>query len=132
MAVKIIISLLVAIFIQVTVVKADECVTVDSYVSGLAKEGIALRGSTAAATKKLAKLFNQNRAARGQPAAEVSIFIFGLVTADNGNQAILAAVADKNGCVIPKTVTLLSLRQWAEFMTIAGVSISEIVPMDGA
>lgn len=120
----------VALMLQVSTVKANECVTVDRFAAGLSKEGIALRGSTAAATEKLAELFNQNRAARGQPAAEISIFLFGLVTAESGSQAVLAAIADKNGCVVPKSVTLLSFRQLAEFFKIAGVSINEIIPLD--
>lgn len=122
----------VALTLQVSTVKANECVTVDRFAAGLSKEGIALRGSTAAATEKLAKLFNQNRAARGQPEAQISIFLFGLVTANSGDQAILAAIADKNGCVVPKSVVILTLGQFTDFVTIAGVSISEIIPLDGA
>lgn len=132
MLLKTLAILLVAIVLQVSTVKANECVTVDRFAAVLSKEGVALRGSTAAATEKLAKLFNQNRAARGQPAAEVSIFLFGLVTANSGEQAILAAIADKKGCIVPQTVVLLSIRQFAEFLTVAGVAISEIIPLDGA
>lgn len=115
-----------------SVAKADECITVEKFAAEFSKEGIALRGSTSAATEKLAKLFNANREARGQPKAEISIFLFGLVTANNGNQGAVVAIADKMGCIVPRSVSVLSLRTWAEYLAIAGVSPKEFVALDGA
>lgn len=132
MALQVIISLLVAIFFQITVVKADECITLDSFSSEFAKEGIVFRGSNSAATEKLAALFNKNREARGQPAAQISIFLSGFVATTDGDPGVLVAVIDKNGCLIQKSVAILTVRQWAEFLTIAGVAPKEFIQLDGA
>ena len=132
MAIKVILSLLVAIFFQITVVKADECITLDSFSSEFAKEGIVFRGSNSAATKKLAALFNKNREARGQPAAQISIFLSGLIAKTDGNPGVLVAVIDKNGCLIQKSVAILTVRQWVEFITIAGVEPKDFIQLDGA
>jgi len=132
MALQVIISLLVAIFFQITVVKADECITLDSFSSEFAKEGIVFRGSNSAATEKLAALFNKNREARGQPAAQISIFLSGFVATTDGEPGILVAVIDKNGCLIQKSVAILTVRQWAEFLTIAGVAPKDFIQLDGA
>jgi hypothetical protein len=132
MAIKIILSLLVAIFFQITVVKADECITLDSFSSEFAKEGVVFRGSNSAATEKLTALFNKNREARGQPAAQISIFLSGFVGTTDGNPGVLVAVVDKDGCLIQRSVTVLTVRQWAEFITIAGVSPKDFIQLDGA
>ena len=132
MAIKIITSLILAIFFQITVVKADECITLDSFSSEFAKEGIVFRGSNSAATKKLAALFNKNREARGQPAAQISIFLSGFVATSDGEPGVLVAVIDKDGCLIQKSVAILTVRQWAEFITIAGVSPKDFIQLDGA
>jgi hypothetical protein len=132
MALQVIISLLVAIFFQITVVKADECITLDSFSSEFAKEGIVFRGSNSAATEKLAALFNKNREARGQPAAKISIFLSGFVATTGADPGVLVAVIDKNGCLIQKSVAILTIRQWAEFLTIAGVAPKDFIQLDGA
>jgi hypothetical protein len=132
MAIKIILSILVAIFFQITVVKADDCVTLDSFSSEFAKEGVVFRGSNSAATEKLAALFNKNREARGQPAAQISIFLSGLVATTDGEPGVLVAIIDKNGCLIQKSVAILTVRQWAEFLTIAGVAPKDFIQLDGA
>jgi hypothetical protein len=132
MAIKIITSLILAIFFQITVVKADECITLDSFSSEFAKEGIVFRGSNSAATEKLAALFNKNREARGQPAAQISIFLSGFVGTTDGNPGVLVAVVDKDGCLIQRSVAVLTVRQWAEFITIAGVSPKDFIQLDGA
>lgn len=132
MAIKVILSLLVAIFFQITVVKADECITLDSFSSEFAKEGIVFRGSNSAATKKLAALFNKNREARGQPAAQISIFLSGLIATTDGNPGVLVAVVGKDGCLIQRSVAVLTIRQWVEFITIAGVEPKDFIQLDGA
>ena len=132
MAIKIIASLILAIFFQITVVKADECITLDSFSSAFAKEGIVFRGSNSAATKKLAALFNKNREARGQPAAQISIFLSGFVATTDGEPGVLVAVIAKDGCLIQKSVAVLTVRQWAEFITIAGVAPKDFIQLDGA
>lgn len=129
---KSILAAVLGLFLFCSVAKADECIAVEKFATAMAKEGIVLRGSTAAATQKLAKLFNENREARGQPAAEISIFLFGLVTANSGDQGALVAIADKRGCVVGRSITILSLRTWAEYITLAGVSPKEFIPLDGA
>jgi hypothetical protein len=132
MAIKIILSLLVAIFFQITVVKADDCVTLDSFSSEFAKEGVVFRGSNSAATKKLAALFNKNREARGQPAVQISIFLSGFVATTDGEPGVLVAVVDKDGCLIQKSVAILTVRQWVDFLTIAGVEPKDFIQLDGA
>ena len=132
MAIKIILSLLVAIFFQITVVKADDCVTLDSFSSEFAKEGVVFRGSNSAATEKLAALFNKNRESRGQPAAQISIFLSGFVATTDGEPGVLVAVVDKDGCLIQKSVAILSIRQWVDFLNIAGVEPKDFIQLDGA
>ncbi len=132
MATKIILSILVAIFFQITVVKADDCITLDSFSSEFAKEGIVFRGSNSAATERLAALFNKNREARGQPAAQISIFLSGFVATTDGEPGVLVAIIDKNGCLIQKSVAILTVRQWAEFLTIAGAAPKDFIQLDGA
>lgn len=129
---KSILAAVLGLFLFCSMAKADECITVEKFSHEFSKEGVALRGSTAAATKKLSVLFNANREARGQPKAEISIFLFGLVTANNGNQGAVVAIADKMGCIVPRSVSVLSLRTWAEYLAIAGVSPKEFVALDGA
>jgi hypothetical protein len=131
-ATKIILSILVAIFFQITVVKADDCITLDSFSSEFAKEGIVFRGSNSAATERLAALFNKNREARGQPAAQISIFLSGFVATTDGEPGVLVAIIDKNGCLIQKSVAILTVRQWAEFLTIAGAAPKDFIQLDGA
>jgi hypothetical protein len=132
MALQVILSLLVAIFFQITVVKADECVTVESFVSAFASEGISLRGSTAAATEKMAKVFNENREANGQPKTSISIFLLGYVSRGDGEPGAVVAIADKNGCIIQRSVTVLGLRTFFDFITKAGVTGKDFIPIDGA
>ncbi|MEI6535795.1 MAG: hypothetical protein WCN98_10675 [Verrucomicrobiaceae bacterium] len=132
MAIKIILSILVAIFFQITVVKADECITLDSFSSEFAKEGVVFRGSNSAATEKLAALFNKNREARGQPAAQISIFLSGLVVTSSGEPGVLVAVVGKDGCLIQKSVAILTIRQWVYFLNIAGVEPKDFIQLDGA
>jgi len=132
MAIKIILSILVAIFFQITMVKADECITLDSFSSEFAKEGVVFRGSNSAATEKLAALFNKNREARGQPAAQISIFLSGLVVTSSGEPGVLVAVVGKDGCLIQRSVAILTIRQWVYFLNIAGVEPKDFIQLDGA
>jgi len=132
MAIKIILSILVAIFFQITMVKADECITLDSFSSEFAKEGVVFRGSNSAATEKLAALFNKNREARGRPAAQISIFLSGLVVTSSGEPGVLVAVVGKDGCLIQRSVAILTIRQWVGFLTIAGVEPKDFIQLDGA
>lgn len=129
---KALVAVIVAFMLHVQPVKADECITVDEFSSAFASEGVRLRGSTAAATEKMAALFNSNRAARGQPSVEVSIFLFGLVTTKSGDTGALVAVFDKSGCVVPKSIAILSLRVWSEFAMLSGVGPEDFVPLEGA
>lgn len=132
MALKIILSLLAAVFFQITVVKADECVTVESFVSAFASEGISLRGSTAAATEKMASVFNGNREANGQPKTSISIFLLGYVATNAGEPGALVAIADANGCIVQRSVTVLSLRTLFDFISKAGITGKDFIPFDGA
>lgn len=129
---KLILAAVLSLFLYCTVAKADECIPVDRFASEFAKEGIYLRGSKAAATEKMAALFNANREARGQPKAEISIFLFGFVITEANGPVVIAAAADKNGCIISKTVVVMTARQWVDFTTRAGVTIDDFVPLDGA
>lgn len=122
----------VGLFLLCAPVKADECITVDKFNSAFSSEGVKLLGSTSAATQKLAKLFNSNREANGQPKTSVSIFIFGLVVDETGGPAILAAVFDGDGCVIRKSVIVFPIQFWIGFLDRAGVTIKDFVPLDGA
>ena len=123
---------IVAFMLHSSPVRADECISVDSFVTEFAKEGIAFRGSTAAATEKLSKVFNENRATAGSPKVEVSLFLFGPVKNTAGDIVVVAAAVDKNGCVMPKTVGILTLREFSTFATRAGITPKDLIPMDGA
>lgn len=129
---RLLIILTLAIGLQASVAKADECIPVDKFSRELASEGIALRGSTAAATRKLEKFFNENRAAQGQPARKISIFLFGLVRANSGEVGVLVSIADARGCIIEGSTSILSVRYWVAFMDAAGVYGKDFVPLDGA
>lgn len=129
---KTILVAVLGLFLFCAVAKADECISVDSFVTEFAKEGIAFRGSTAAATEKLSKVFNENRATAGSPKVEVSLFLFGPVKNTAGDVVVVAAAVDKNGCVMPKTVGILTLREFSTFATRAGITPKDLIPMDGA
>lgn len=129
---KSLVGFLAGLALLISVAEADECVPVDKFSSAFAQEGIHLLGSNAAATEKLAKVFNDNREHNGQPKAEISIFLLGLVMGDNGTPDVLAAAADKNGCIIQKTIIVMPIRYWVTFMQRAGVTIHDFVPLDGA
>lgn len=128
---KSILAAVLALFLYCSTAQADECVTVDSFTSAFAKEGIPLLGSKHAATERMAKVFNDNRAASGQPKAEISIFILGLVETKDGKR-ILAAIADENGCIVRDSIAVLPIRSWVEFMHKSGVTIDDFIPFDGA
>lgn len=128
---KSILAAVLALFLYCSTAQADECVTVDSFTSAMAKEGIPLLGSKSAATERMAKSFNSNRANSGQPEAKISIFILGLVDTKDGKQ-VVAAIADENGCVVPKSIAVFPIRYWIEFMNQAGVTIDDFIPFDGA
>lgn len=132
MAIKVILSLLAAVFLQITVVKADECVTVESFVSAFASEGISLRGSTADATEKMATVFNENREANGQPKTSISVFLLGYVAKTSGEPGALVAIADGDGCIVQRSVTVISLRTLFDFISKAGVTGKDFIPFDGA
>jgi len=132
MLVRLLAILILAFGLHVSVAKADECIPVDEFSRALASEGVALRGSTAAATDKLEKFFNENRAAQGQPAREISIFLFGLVKVNSGEIGVLVSIADANGCIVPSATGILSVRYWVTYMTSAGVSVDDFIPLDGA
>lgn len=132
MLIKALIAITAAFMLQFSVAKADECITVYSFASAFAKEGIELRGSKAAATEKMAKVFNDNRAASGQPAQAISIFLLGFVESGSEGIVALVAVADDKGCIVRKSVATLSLRFWLQFMNKAEVGIRDFVPLDGA
>lgn len=128
---KTIIAAVLGLFLFCAVAKADDCISVDSFVTEFAKEGIHLRGSTAAATEKLAKVFNANREASGQPKADISLFLFGPVKNAVGDIVVVAAVVGKDGCIIQRSVGILTLRSFSAFMTKAGVGPKDLIPMDG-
>ena len=129
---KSILAAVLALFLICTVAKADECITPDKFSSAFAKEGILLLGSKAAATEKMAVVFNENRERNGQPKAEISIFILGLLKKADGEYEVIAAIADKQGCVVPKSIAIFPIRYWIAFMNKAGVTIDDFVPFDGA
>lgn len=129
---KIILAAVFGIFLFCAVAKADDCISVDSFVTEFAKEGIHLRGTTAAATAKMAEVFNANREASGQPKAEISLFLFGPVTNAAGEVVIVAAVVGKDGCVIKRSVAILTLREFSIFASKSGISPKDLIPMDGA
>lgn len=135
MALQVIIKTIIAATVGVALlcapVKADVCITVDSFTEEFAKEGIRFRGSTAAATKRMAERFNANRATNGQPAAEISIFLFGPVMGTSG-PAVIAAAVGKDGCIITKTVIILTVEQFEEFMKSSVAEPKDLIPLDGA
>lgn len=133
MIIKALIAILTAaIALHVSVARADECITVDSFASAFAKEGVELRGSKAAATEKMAKVFNQNRAASGAPAQGISIFLLGFVESPTDGIVAVVAIADKRGCIVEKSVATIALRNLMIFMEKSGVDISDFIPLDGA
>lgn len=129
---KTILVAVLGLFLFCAVAKADECISVDSFVTEFAKEGISFHGSNAAATEKLARVFNENRAASGSPEVKVSIFLFGPMKNNAGEVVVVAAAADSAGCVMPKTVVILTLRQFSEFTSRAGISPKDLILMYGA
>lgn len=129
---KTILAAVVSLFLICGVAKADECISVDSFVTEFAKEGIHFRGSTAAATERMAKVFNENREAIGQPKAEISLFLFGPVKNASGDVVVVAAVVGKDGCIIKKFVGILTLREFSIFTSKAGIGPKDLIPMDGA
>ncbi len=132
MAIKVIIAAVFAVVLQFSVAKANECITVESFVSAFASEGIYLRGSTAAATKKMATVFNENREARGQPKAYISIFLLGYVTTTAGEPGVLVAIADDKGCIVQRSIAVLTFQVFFDFVTRAGVTAKDFIPLDGA
>lgn len=129
---KLIISALVGLILLCSAAQANECISVDSIVTEFAKEDIHLRGSTRAATEKLAEAFNHNLEARGHPKIEISIFLFGSVKNAAGDIVAIVAVADQNGCIVPGSVAILTAEQWIKFANQAGVTSKDFIPFDGA
>ena len=119
------------LFLSCAVAKADECISVDKFSSTFASEGISLLGSKAAATRKMEKVFNENRARNGQPAARISLFLLGPLMTKEG-PAALAAIVDDKGCIVTGSVTVLPVRVVVDFFNAAGVTIHDFVPLDGA
>lgn len=132
MILKSLVGFMAGLVLLISVAEADECVPVDKFSSAFAQEGIRLLGSRAAATEKMAKVFNDNREANGQPKTTVSIFLFGLVMGKDGTPQVLAAVADGNGCIIQKSIAIFPIRIFVDFMNKAGVTVHDFVPLEGA
>jgi hypothetical protein len=116
----------IALGLQVSVSKADECVTVEKFNSSVAPQGVELFGSSPSATKKLELRLNQNRARAGATPVEASLFLVGLI---EGKDAVLTAVVGKDGCVIEKTVVILTPAQVTAFAKSAGVGVEDFSPI---
>lgn len=129
---KLIISALAGLVLLCSVAQANECISVDRIVTEFAKEDIHLRGSTRAATEKLAEAFNHNLAARGNPKIEISLFLFGSVKNAAGEYVAVVAIVGPDGCVVPGSVAVLTAEQWIKFATQAGVTAKDFIPFDGA
>jgi len=112
-------------------VKADECTTVDRFASDFAKEGITFLGSTSSSTKRMAKVLNDNKEAAGQPATEISLFLFGPINSKDGPE-VIAATVDKAGCVNMDSVVILTLGQFISFMKRSMSTSQDIIPLNGA
>jgi hypothetical protein len=80
----------------------------------------------------MATVFTGNREANGQPTTSISIFLLGYVATNAGEPGALVAIADANGCIVQRSVTVLSLRTLFDFISKAGVTGKDFIPFDGA
>lgn len=91
---KIILAALAAFFLHLSPADANDCVSVDKFHSTVSSQGITLYGSVSAATKRMEKLLNENRAKGGRAPVEASIFLAGYVKDDKGEIVAIVAVFD--------------------------------------
>lgn len=129
---KIIVAAFAALTLHLSPAHADECVSIDTFHSKMSSQGLTLYGSRAAATERMEKLLNENRAKGGKPAIAASVFLVGYVKDKDGEIIAVVSVFDKNNCLIEDTVTMLSLRMWVEFIVSVGVDPDEFAVIGGA
>jgi hypothetical protein len=95
-------------------------------------QGINSYGSKSAATGKMEKLINSNRAKAGKDAIDASIVLAAYGQDQKGQIIVIVAVVDQNGCIIEDTFTNLTANVWLSFLASSGVELEDFIPIDGA
>lgn len=121
--------LTVAFFIAgLNPVKA-ECITLNNFVEMVRPGKPKILIANAAATEKIEVLLNANRTTTGMMPVDLSIVVIGVFPLKDGQYGVGTAFFDKNGCVLPDTVTVITLDQWAAFAVSAGTEAEDFSPL---
>lgn len=111
---------------------AGSCFSLDSFAAEVKASNIVLMISNAEASKKLVTKLNENRVANGRSSVEGAVVVIGIIKRSESEFDVGVAVFDKNHCIIDDTVANLTLRQWVDFSSSAGVSIDDFFSLQGA
>lgn len=121
---------LVAIsFVGLNPAKAQECITLDRFVENVRPSKPKILIANASATQKITALLNANRMKSGLPPVDTSILVIGIFPLKTGDFGVGTAFFDKNGCVLPDTVVVITLDQWAAFAVSAGTDADDFSPL---
>lgn len=106
-----------------------ECITLNNFVEMVRPGKPKILIANAAATEKIEVLLNANRTTTGMMPVDLSIVVIGVFPLKNGQYGVGTAFFDKNGCVLPDTVTVITLDQWAAFAVSAGTQAEDFSPL---
>lgn len=121
--------LTVALFVAgFSPVKA-ECITLSNFVEMVRPGKPKILIANAAATEKIEALLNANRTTTGMMPVDISVAVIGVFPLKTGEFGVGTAFFDKNGCVLPDTVTVITLDQWAAFAVAAGTEAEDFSPL---
>lgn len=121
--------LTVAFFIAGFSPAKAECITLNNFVEMVRPGKPKILIANAAATEKIEVLLNANRTTTGMMPVDLSIVVIGVFPLKNGQYGVGTAFFDKNGCVLPDTVTVITLDQWAAFAVSAGTEAEDFSPL---
>lgn len=109
---------------------AQECYGLDKFVEAVKSPETVIMIANSGASKKLVERVNMNRRNQNRPQIEGSLVVIGLIRDQTNNVQVGVAIFDPRGCVIPDTVAVVSLDQWAGFMTEAGVDVEDFAKLE--
>lgn len=106
-----------------------ECITLSNFVEMVKPGKPRIMIGNAAATDKIESYLNANRNVTGMDSVDLSMVVIGIMPTRTGDLGVGTAFFDQNGCILPDTVTVITLEQWAAFAVSAGVSADDFSPL---
>lgn len=129
MAFRALIGIATAIALYVTPASAQECYDRDDFFNAVKGPDTVIMMANSGAAKKIVAQLNDNRVKNGSVPVDGHSVAIGLIDEGGGRIKVGVAIFDLNGCVIPDTVAVLTLDQWASFTVDAGVTADDFAKL---